>query len=339
MVKDIQYPIEAQPQPNFPAPQYKHAPSHLAPAHQVQNTQQPNAQPQPQYQVLRHFIILPAAMGKSTNLEHQNKISPQTPGIEGESSQKKRKTKIIIDIIASFEAPLIPPPPKTPQSRLAMGSSSSKVASSTARTVSQAASTSKNTAARKYPTRIPETPSSTGPRIQTPKVAVEHEAHDKETPGITQTLSQSASLNARLQSLGPVTPNPTFSPSSTFSNAPVLRHSHQSPTQNSTQNSPPPNFTPSSSSPGQSIFPSAAQNPAVSLLTARYRLAEEAEREFEGLGKKGSQGKRFLDVVIIRQILMLRAKGMRDEGIEEVLELRRGVVKMLGGKGVFGAAD
>ncbi|CAG8978847.1 hypothetical protein HYALB_00008502 [Hymenoscyphus albidus] len=217
-----------------------------------------------------------------------------------------------------------------------MGSSTSKVASSIVRTVSQAASTSKNTAARKYPTRIPETPSSTGSRIRMPKSADEHGAHD---PGITQTLSQSASLNARLQSLGPVTPNPTFSPSSTFSNAPLLRHSHQSPTQNSTRNSPPHNFTPSSSSPEQSIFPSATQNPAVSLLTARYRLAEEAEREFEGLGKRGSQGRRFLDVVVIRQILMLRAKGMRDEGIEEVLELRRGVVKMLGGKGVFGAAD
>lgn len=77
----------------------------------------------------------------------------------------------------------------------------------------------------------------------------------------------------------------------------------------------------------------------MSLLTARYRLAEEAEREFEGVGKSGGEGRRFLDVVVLRQILVLRGKGMRDEGIEEVLGLRRGVVSMLGPRGVVGAAD
>lgn len=68
-------------------------------------------------------------------------------------------------------------------------------------------------------------------------------------------------------------------------------------------------------------------------------MAEEAEREFEGVGKSGGEGRRFLDVVVLRQVLLLRGKGMRDEGIEEVLELRRGSVAMLGGRGIVGAAD
>lgn len=44
-------------------------------------------------------------------------------------------------------------------------------------------------------------------------------------------------------------------------------------------------------------------------------------------------------MVVIRQILVLRAKGMADGGIEEVLGLRKGVVGMLGERGLVGAAD
>ena len=80
-------------------------------------------------------------------------------------------------------------------------------------------------------------------------------------------------------------------------------------------------------------------NPAVSLLTARYRLAEEAEREFLNIGKgKGEgEGRQFLDVVTLRQVLVLRDEvGMGGEQIEKRLGLKRGVVGRLGGRGVVG---
>ena len=130
-------------------------------------------------------------------------------------------------------------------------------------------------------------------------------------------------LAARLSQLGPVQPNPTQSNSSTF-NYPDVPSSQ---------------FQPSASTPGQSIFPNAKQNPAVSLLTARYRLAEEAEREFEGIGRKGAEGRQFLDVVTIRQILALRdEKGVEAGEIERRLGLRSGVVGRLGRRGVVEAS-
>ena len=72
----------------------------------------------------------------------------------------------------------------------------------------------------------------------------------------------------------------------------------------------------------------------MSLLTARYRLAEEAEREFSEIGRRGAAGRRFLDVVTLRQVLVLRdERGMSAGEIEEALGLKKGVVGMLGGKG------
>lgn len=82
--------------------------------------------------------------------------------------------------------------------------------------------------------------------------------------------------------------------------------------------------------------PNALQNPAVSLLTARYRLAEEAEAEFAGIGRASSKGRQFLDVVTIRQILVMREKGGPgiEREIENSLGLREGVVGRLGRMGV-----
>lgn len=127
-------------------------------------------------------------------------------------------------------------------------------------------------------------------------------------------------LNSRLRELGPVVPSPTLSNSSTFNRA-----SAQDPITSSG------NFVPSASTPSQSIYP-ATNNPAVSLLTARYRIAEEAEKEFENIGKKGFQGRKYLDVATIRTVLVYRAEGVPDAEIEQRLELRSGVVGNLGGR-------
>jgi hypothetical protein len=133
-------------------------------------------------------------------------------------------------------------------------------------------------------------------------------------------------LNARLSQLGPVQPNPTYSHSSTF------QSSFSSPAE----------FRASSSNPAQTIYPTSAStqssrpNPALSLLTARYRLAEEADQEFAGLGRKGALGRQFLDVFTIREMLVLRdEKGVEPAEIEKKLGLRNGVVGKLGRKGLF----
>ena len=59
------------------------------------------------------------------------------------------------------------------------------------------------------------------------------------------------------------------------------------------------------------------------------------EAEFAQIGKKGFPGRRFLDIVTIRQILVMRdEKGLGKEEIERTLSLEEGTVKRLGGKGV-----
>ena len=85
------------------------------------------------------------------------------------------------------------------------------------------------------------------------------------------------------------------------------------------------------------MFPSAATNPAIQILDARNRLTDAAEAEFSEMGRRGFQGKQFLDVVLIRQALMMRdEKGMADLEIEKKLGLKSGVVARLGRKGTVG---
>ena len=118
-----------------------------------------------------------------------------------------------------------------------------------------------------------------------------------------------------IRSLGPVTPSPTFSNSSVFNSA-----------QQNTSGYPQPQ-----------MFPSTATNPALQILDARNRLTDAAEAEFSEMGRRGFQGKEFLDVVLIRQALMMRdEKGMTNTAIEKTLGLKNGVVARLGRKGTVG---
>lgn len=77
----------------------------------------------------------------------------------------------------------------------------------------------------------------------------------------------------------------------------------------------------------------------MSLLTARYRIAEEADEEFANIGRKGAKGRRFIDVQTLRQVLVLRGEGMRGGEIEERLGLAKGVVGRLGKEGVVGVGS
>ncbi|KAK0127082.1 hypothetical protein ONS96_006640 [Cadophora gregata f. sp. sojae] len=243
-----------------------------------------------------------------------------------------------------------------------MGSSASKASKAASKLPSAATN-----AARKYPTRTPPTSTTSNVQTRRPGAAPEgslggiaqadlerrrqDEAVNTSTLDPDADLKPDPALNARLKTLGPVQPNPTHSPSSTFHSHSQTTSSFADPTLSATQ------FQPSASNPLQTIFPSSSpshqtsssgnaganisgpsSNPAVSLLTARYRLAGEAENEFARTGKSSAaEGRQFLDVLTLRQILVLRdEKGVEAGEIERSLGLKRGVVGRLGRKGVVG---
>lgn len=90
-----------------------------------------------------------------------------------------------------------------------------------------------------------------------------------------------------------------------------------------------------SRAPPPGFFPDPRNNPAVALLNRRKQLQEEAEKEFDNVGRKGFSGRQFIDTVTIRQILFLRyeRKKSADE-IEKMLGLQQGIVAKLGAQGV-----
>jgi hypothetical protein len=119
----------------------------------------------------------------------------------------------------------------------------------------------------------------------------------------------------RLKQMGIAQPNPTFSPSSTASARPDEPFSHV---------------------PGPA-YPSSKNNTTLGVLEARRQLQEQADLEFETRGRSNSQGRQFLDVGIIRKILVLRQQGVHPGDIEARLKLKRGVVDRLGPVGMVEA--
>ncbi|PYH47321.1 uncharacterized protein BP01DRAFT_421656 [Aspergillus saccharolyticus JOP 1030-1] len=122
---------------------------------------------------------------------------------------------------------------------------------------------------------------------------------------------------ASLRSIGPVTPNPTFSPSSTF--APAQR-----------------SFGAAGAHHPATVFPPAA-NPALLTVTARQQITQAAEAETDAMGRRDFAGREFLDAFTIRQVLAMRDRqGLPAREIERVMRLKSGVVERLGPKGVVG---
>lgn len=102
----------------------------------------------------------------------------------------------------------------------------------------------------------------------------------------------------------------------------------------------PPSQQPTSpSNPAQpQLYPNHLLNPALQILSRRAEIAAEADAEFTRL-RGGGEGRRFLDVGTIREVLAMRdGKGMAEGEIEGRLGLRRGVVGRLGQRGVVGEA-
>ncbi|KAL8827835.1 MAG: hypothetical protein Q9170_006854 [Blastenia crenularia] len=193
-----------------------------------------------------------------------------------------------------------------------MGASFSKAARSTA-----------STSTRKLPNRTPgSNPTSNAPSQPPPP------AGQPTAPGPTvhpqnqasgsrdETINLDASdpdFARSLRSLGPVQPSSTLSNSSTF---------HPQNPQNSSQQAP------------SNIFPNPSLNPALTMLSRREGLAREAEAEFTRL-RGGGEGRKFLDVVKIREVLVMRdEKRISEEEIERRLGLQKGLVERLGGREV-----
>ena len=130
----------------------------------------------------------------------------------------------------------------------------------------------------------------------------------------------SAEFADRLQKMGIVQPNPTYSPSSIAS--PFLNA--------------PPGRRPSASSPQ---YPAPSSNVTLGVLEARRQLEARAREELENMGKSTDKGKEFLDIGTVKQMLVLRQGGASATDIEKRLGLRPGLVAKLGPRGVVAPAS
>ncbi|KAM3416006.1 hypothetical protein BST61_g9493 [Cercospora zeina] len=199
-----------------------------------------------------------------------------------------------------------------------MGSASSKAAKAA------------GSAARIYPARSPLASAATNTPAPPPNATTTNAAPQppppaaaaSKPPGPTVRPAPSASGNRNeainldasdpdfaqsLRDIGPVQPNPTLSPTSTFNQNPAAYQ------------------------------PDPRTNPAVLVLSARAELASRADAEIAETGIRGRENMReFLDVYTLRQILTFREQGRSSEAIEKHLSLKKGVVERLGPEGVFG---
>ncbi|KAI7285086.1 hypothetical protein KC345_g1915 [Hortaea werneckii] len=194
------------------------------------------------------------------------------------------------------------------------------------------ASRAAGSAARQYPNRPapapPSAQSATNAPPQPPP-ALNHEPGPTVKPQARATGSRDEAINLdasdpdfaqSLRSIGPVQPNPTLSPTSTFPNP-------GNPNKNLTQAPRP-------------LGPKPRENPTLVALDSRAKLQEAADAEFQMAGKRGHEGRQFLDVYMIRQILIERdVQGRSAEEIERKMGLKKGVVERLGGKGVVQLAQ
>ncbi|KAG2420863.1 hypothetical protein HFD88_000477 [Aspergillus terreus] len=197
-----------------------------------------------------------------------------------------------------------------------MGSSSSKPVRSAAQAASR----------RQYPKQPTATPPPRPSPAAPPKPRQAPESaprgptyHSKEQPSTIKSAGieldgRDPDFAASLRKIGPVTPTPTLSHSSTF----TQQHPSGPPQGESVQ----------------TVFPSAS-NPALLVFTARQRVAKAAEQEAEMVGRPNFAGREYVDAFTLRQALTMRDRqGLPGDEIERMLRLKKGVLERLGGKGV-----
>ncbi|KAK4218273.1 hypothetical protein QBC37DRAFT_395959 [Rhypophila decipiens] len=192
-------------------------------------------------------------------------------------------------------------------------------------------------AIRKFPTRAPGSkppiPSARPPRAspasQTPSSSRTAEATEacstpvrpaaEEEDAQTDDAPPSQDFANRLQKMGIAQPNPIFSPSSTANVTPSSRNADVV-------------MNPRDFAAPQ--FPAASNNVTLGVLEARRALEQRATQEFDRMGKPGYQGREFLDIMTIRNILVMRQRGDSPSDIETRLRLKPGLVARLGRAGI-----
>ncbi|EUC47839.1 hypothetical protein COCMIDRAFT_34580 [Bipolaris oryzae ATCC 44560] len=194
---------------------------------------------------------------------------------------------------------------------------------------SKGAKAAAGSAARKYPSRPPPNTTTAAPAAPAqnaaagPRVHPPPQATSEKTEAVLQDARDPA-FASRLNSLGAVQPNPHFSLSSTSQFDPRRNASPNLPSDTMMQDAP------------QSAFPDARNNPVLRVLESRQHITEVAEDELREVGRRGFQGRRYVDAGVITLALMRREKGEPDERIEQSLGIKKGRLGVLA-KGTVGA--
>ncbi|KAK4242697.1 hypothetical protein C8A03DRAFT_29127 [Achaetomium macrosporum] len=190
---------------------------------------------------------------------------------------------------------------------------------------------------RKFPSRAPGSSPATNPAARTtqrPAPAPSADAQPRSRPQASYTKDDAIRADSmdpgrpdfigpeyaeRLRQMGIAQPNPTYSPSSIaspFPDASGIKQSLATPR-----------------------FPSSANNATLGVLEARRRLEARAKHELENTGKSTDQGREFLDIGTVKQILVLRQRGESASNIESRLGLKPGIVARLGPEGLVAPAS
>ncbi|KAK7519112.1 hypothetical protein IWZ03DRAFT_375445 [Phyllosticta citriasiana] len=222
-----------------------------------------------------------------------------------------------------------------------MGSSASK------------ASRAAGQAARVYPkqasqaaTRSSKPSQAAASRASQPGPAAHPAPEASETADETITGdAQDFELAAKLRSIGAVQPNPYYSHNSTSPFDPRRPSESGMPDFSAGPSPfapPPPGGVVAAAATAAAAArpnrPSSMPNPALSILSARDRLQREAEADLEYAAKPSAPGRRFVDPMLIRRVLVMRDRERKtDDVIEEEMGLERGFMKRLGPKGVVEA--
>ena len=216
------------------------------------------------------------------------------------------------------------------------------------------------TAARKYPTRAPPsnvTARAPAPSRQTPQPsapsanpAPRFSETAPEGPlfppallpppytniqpgGVIDLDTRDPAFASRLSTLGAVQPNPHYSATSRSQFDPQPQRQPQSPSHTRPGTD---LLGDMMQAPPQSAFPDPRNNPVLRVLEARQRIADEAEAEMSNVGRRGFEGRKYVDAGVITLALMRRARGEPAARIESSLGIKKGRLGVLG-PGTVGA--
>ena len=91
--------------------------------------------------------------------------------------------------------------------------------------------------------------------------------------------------------------------------------------------------------PGQNIFPSATNNPALLLVRARERIGKQWEMESDNRGRASFVGRTLMSAKDIREALVLRDEGGKtSQEVEKQMGLKPGVLDQFVAKGIVANA-